>query len=163
MKMNTKIQLPKINLYTDYDLYEEEEFHGLVPVLNKSKKKNKVSVRKIAEFFRREFNYDFVQFSEYDDDNYYAYLILPRCYVEEVIGAMCFRWREWEDAPPSWALQWVWLHPYFRNQGLLTSHWPDLKRKFGDFFVEGPLSSSMKGFLKKQEKLEMVKKGENHD
>ena len=64
----------------------------------------------------------------------------------DVVGACCFREREWIDAK-AWALQWVWLHPYARRQGVLASAWPHFRRRYGDFHVEGPLSPAMKGFL----------------
>jgi hypothetical protein len=65
------------------------------------------------------------------------------------VGACCFRWREWTNAPHSWALQWAWLHPDFRRRGLLTAAWPAFRTEFGDFHVERPLSEAMQAFLRK--------------
>lgn len=60
------------------------------------------------------------------------------------VGAACFRLRD-----EAWALQWVWLHPYFRRQELLSDAWPAFVREFGAFAVEGPLSDAMRAFLTK--------------
>lgn len=64
-------------------------------------------------------------------------------------GAVGVRWREWEDAPASWSVPWVWVHPYERRQGHLTEAWPFLLKMFPDPYVEPPLSSAMAGFLQK--------------
>jgi hypothetical protein len=47
------------------------------------------------------------------------------------------------------SLHWVWLHPYFRGRGILKSHWNTLRDHHGDFHIEHPLSTAMKGFLLK--------------
>jgi hypothetical protein len=59
------------------------------------------------------------------------------------MGACCFRVRE-----AGWALQWIWLHPYFRDHGYLTAAWDAFRALFGGLYVEPPLSSAMAGFLK---------------
>lgn len=108
------------------------------------------AVYKMASFFRREFGYDFVQYGhegEEDDPKARAFLWFDFD-SDFVIGSCCFRWREWIDHPASWALQWIWFHPYCRGHGLLTKAWPVFKNHFGEFAVEPPLSSGMRGFLK---------------
>jgi hypothetical protein len=67
------------------------------------------------------------------------------------IGACCFRWRKWADAPPGWALAWVWFHPYERRRGHLTRAWPYFRARFGDFIAEPPLSPAMQAFMLKQQ------------
>ena len=61
--------------------------------------------------------YDFPQYIASDarhskDSEVRAYLWADGMALDErgrvpVFGAVCFRWREWEDAEPSWAAQWV--------------------------------------------------------
>ncbi len=46
-------------------------------------------------------------------------------------------------------MQWIWFHPYFRRQGLLTEAWPKFKEEFGNFCCEPPLSDAMETFLSK--------------
>jgi hypothetical protein len=119
------------------------------------------AVEWIAHYFRREFGYDFVQYSvderdedpgERDDSRDRAFLWANPTTLDgrgtvEAVGACCFRWRDYEDAPPGFALQWVWLHPYCRDRGTLTTAWPDFRERFGDFIVETPLSRAMASFL----------------
>jgi hypothetical protein len=110
-------------------------------------------VWRCAQQFRREFDYDFVQYGYRgrDDDLDHVAFVWPHpgtCPVL-VVGACCFRWREWTNAPHGWALQWAWLHPDFRRRGLLSAAWPAFRTEFGDFHVERPLSEAMQAFLLK--------------
>src|SRR5205807_1009528 len=101
-------------------------------------------VQRFASYFRSEFGYDIVQYSATEKTTYSAYLIAnpdywhPRTWV----GACCFRERSSGNA-----LQWIWMHPFWRNQGILRANWPTLKKYHGDFVVEGPLSPAMENFL----------------
>jgi hypothetical protein len=107
-----------------------------------------------ARYFRREFRYDFVQYSEREEEpsaraflwHAWEYDMRHRA---EVWGACCFRWRTWQASAPVWALQWIWLHPYLRNQGLLSATWPYFLKRFGWFDVEAPYSPAMRAFLSK--------------
>lgn len=124
--------------------------------------KYRKAAEKIAKFFRREFEYDCLQYTaneqdywrrDYTKDKVFIWTT-PTNYEEyknTVIGAAVFRWREWKDAPAGYALAWVWFHPYERNKGHLKKAWPHFKKLFGDFHVEGPLSQAMVGFLKSVE------------
>lgn len=112
----------------------------------------------IAYFFRREFEYDFVQYSAWEneeDDDHRAFLWTSSMTLQDdkvtVIGASCWRWREYTDAPHAYALQWIWLHPYERRKGHLSKSWPYFQKRFGPTFqVEHPYSDGMKQFLTKQ-------------
>jgi hypothetical protein len=114
-----------------------------------------------AYYFRREFGYTIVQYSslETGDDGHRAYLWTdPTCLndgKQTVCGACCFRFRRWSNAPKdfpdeSYALQWIWLHPYLRRKGLLTKAWPYFLKRFHPFVPEGPFSPAMEAFLRKQ-------------
>lgn len=117
-----------------------------------------------AVYFRREFRYDFVQYSVEDDganlDHMVAFLFYEHDWATKntAYGGCIFRYRcNWTNVDPHWALQWIWLHPYERGRGRLTNVWGYFEEKFGNFVVEEPLSSAMKAFLDK-------KKGKyNHD
>ncbi|MCC3407861.1 MAG: hypothetical protein JGK17_20160 [Microcoleus sp. PH2017_10_PVI_O_A] len=125
-----------------------------IKVTTKSPKTYRKAVYLIAQFFRREFGYDFTQYGyegEETDPNSVAFLwIHPEAegYSKEFkvpcIGACCFRLR-----PSGYGLQWIWLHPYLRRQGLLSDTWPEFINEFGKFSVEHPLSDAMKAFLNK--------------
>jgi hypothetical protein len=120
------------------------------------------AVFQCARYFRHEMRYDFIQYGQdgrETDPDHVAFLwpdpqALRFAGNDDVlvpaVGAGCFRWRQWQDAPHGWALQWLWLHPYQRRQGLLTAAWPAFRDEFGDFVCEPPLSDAMKGFLAKR-------------
>jgi len=125
----------------------------------RSPKPHRKAVFQMALYFKREFKYDSLQYG-YDgnetDELHVAYLWIHPDFINfsdefrvPCIGATCFRWRKWKDTPPGWAMQWIWLHPYFRRKGLLKASWPKFKEEFPDFICESPLSESMISFLKK--------------
>lgn len=102
-----------------------------------------------ARAFKREFHYDFVQWGsgrrDEDPDVHGILLDMPD---GRIAGACAFRWRENENLPaPFWGLQWVWIAPPFRRQGVLSSRWEMMRERFGDFLVEGPVSEAMQAFL----------------
>jgi len=115
-------------------------------------------VERFAIYFRREFEYDFQQFEATEkpkaENSYAAYLFAnepnwdPRVWV----GACCFRWRKFEDVGHQWAMQWMWLHPYFRGKGILSHSWDKFHELHGNFFCEPPFSRAMTLFLRKQAK-----------
>lgn len=159
--MTTKIILPKYKRWgakwKNHELITQILFQDASLVKSDSPMKDKKCVYKMACFFRREFNYDMVQFCEYDKDNYEAYLFQDYNNPDEVYGACCFRERNYKDSGKMWALQWIWFHPYFRSKGNLKRHWPFFLERYGNFHVEGPLSVNMFEFCKKYHGMEMNK------
>ncbi|WP_192250419.1 GNAT family N-acetyltransferase [Mesorhizobium silamurunense] len=99
--------------------------------------------------FKREFSYDFVQWlSPKEDDDPGVQGVLFSNPDDVIVGACAFRIREHEGK--SWrGLQWIWIAPKFRRSGILTARWAELRRRFGDFHVEGPVSEAMQAFLRK--------------
>jgi hypothetical protein len=158
------IQLPRITdgIAPDDELGDELALDGicscpndLLAVTTRSPKPHRRAVWQLATYFRREFQYDCVQYGHLGNENdatARAYLWLgpdsgggdSKCYT---IGACCFRWREWENMPPMWAMQWVWFHPYGRRQGKLRNAWSYFRARFELFDVEPPYSQAMKAFL----------------
>lgn len=114
------------------------------------------SVRKCAEYFRREFNYDFVQ---YDVDSHsigriilayrkpFVFDDLSLRYI--IIGAMAFDQHRHENGAPYWLMTWAWLHPYCRSKGILSGSLPKLEQLLGKFEIDPPYSPSMVCFIKK--------------
>ena len=121
----------------------------LLPVSPNSPIMLRKQVQEFAFYFQREFDYDFVQYLAKEKTSYSAYLIAnqdfyrPRMWV----GACCFRERSSGNA-----LQWIWIHPFWRNRGILKASWPALREHHGNFAVEGPLSPAMESFLLKYNK-----------
>ena len=99
--------------------------------------------------FQREFKFDFIQWESLkgDTDPYVrGYLFVMPSSV--VVGACALRWREHEERF-FWGLQWIWISPGYRRKGILTRHWPALRKSYGDYFVEAPVSDEMMSFLEK--------------
>lgn len=65
------------------------------------------------------------------------------------VGGCCFRPRP-ED-PSKWLLTWVWFHPFFRRQGLLSAAWPYFRTRFPQFVVGPPYSREIVAFMEKKE------------
>jgi hypothetical protein len=120
----------------------------------RSNRSRRRAVYRLADCCRREMGYalQYGYGGEEDDPDHVAFLwVHPECvgmsweFRVPCVGACCFRLRE-----EGLALQWVWLHPYFRRRGLLSGAWPGFVREFGDFAVEGPVSEAMQSFLAKR-------------
>ena len=116
-------------------------------------------VERFAKYFQREFRYDFQQFEatekiEKHKRPYAAYLFPnePNRYPRVWAGACCFRWREPKDFEPRWAMQWMWLHPYYRGTGILSRAWERFHVLHEDFMCEPPFSPAMQAFLRKRGK-----------
>ena len=98
----------------------------------------------IATMFKREFGCDFVMWESSGDDGI-GFIITDR--EGRAWGGCALRWREWSNAAPSWALQWIWVAPAYRRQGLLRETWGMLTRNFRGVIPEWPYSPAMARFL----------------
>jgi hypothetical protein len=101
--------------------------HGLVPVRVVAPILSRKAVYSCVLFFRRELGYNFAPYAIREDDwHSRAFLWVSDPDLRNrhnVWGACCFRWREYKNTDPLWAMQWAWLHPYARNHGLMTQAW----------------------------------------
>jgi hypothetical protein len=135
---------------------DRSKYHGMHRVqIRLVSRKSPVTMRRatetLARYFQREFGYDFLQYSEDErgDSRDRVYLwTRDDCMFHSAVGAACFRWRDYSNAPHGLALAWIWLHPYLRRQGILSAHWEYFRARHGDFYVETPLSPAMEAFLK---------------
>ena len=131
-------------------------------VLPASPKTMRRRVEKIGRYFQREFHTDGPPFlaSEVPGDldyiRYEAYLFLEEARARHTeqnplryraVGAACFRWQEWTNAPAGWEFSWVWLHPFSRRRGHLSRAWPAFDSKYGGFHIGQLLSRDMEAFL----------------
>lgn len=123
------------------------------PITQKTPVKYRRAVHRCAQYFQREFGYDFVQYGfegRDPDPSHRAFLWTgASSHPYTVIGACCFRWREYRSSPHAYALQWAWLHPYERRKGVLTACWPFFVARFGEFSIEAPHSPAMQAFIRK--------------
>lgn len=125
--------------------------YDAVAISDRANKSARSAVYRFAKYFRRELGFDFVQYADpknRDDgpEKCQAFLFMFR---KIAFGAAVFRFREWKDSAPCWSLAWIWMHPYFRGQGILKNAFPVFRERFGNFHIEHPLSSTMEGFLAK--------------
>lgn len=116
---------------------------------------------KLARYFKVEQRMDVPQY-EFEDDGVdfpfegFILLELARDLLQEdkpaplrVFGGGCFRRRTFKN-DEIWVLDWVWIHPFFRNRGKLSERWDEFKQRFGEFQVEPPISPAMRQLLQKK-------------
>jgi hypothetical protein len=92
-------------------LYRETQVdipHGVVPVRVVAPIALRKAVYSCALFFRRELGYDFIPYAIREDDwHCRAFLWVSHQDLtnrHHVWGACCFRWREYKDVDPLWAM-----------------------------------------------------------
>jgi len=108
--------------------------------------------------FKRDFGYDFVQWPSIStrarlDSRWVGYLFADS--TGAIDGACAFH-RDQEQ----WSLHWAWVRPERRRHGLLAARWPHFLERFGDFWIEHPLSDAMLAFVTRYatpKQLEMIR------
>ncbi|KAA9384117.1 hypothetical protein [Neorhizobium galegae] len=100
-----------------------------------------------ARVFRREFGYDFVQWSFEHDPDAVGFLFSDQ--EARIVGACTFRPQQESTVRP-WRLDCIWLCPDARRSGLLGRLGGRFRQRFGVFNIEPPISEAMKAFLIKQ-------------
>lgn len=95
--------------------------------------------------FCREFEYDFVQWNpKKRNDGAVGFVFADdtgRFGRGAPVGGCAFRLRESE-----WTLDWIWVIPAMRRQGVLSRRWEHFRQRFGEFRLQTPLSDAMKEF-----------------
>jgi hypothetical protein len=148
-KINPESKISPWDILLSQHVHPALEMHHISP---RSAIGARKALEKLAYYFRREFQYDFILYHSAApmDPRDRAFLVTWQYHDHRAaIGAIVFRWRKYEDAPHDLALQWLWLHPYLRRHGLLSTCWPSLREPLGDFYIEGPTSRAMADFLTK--------------
>ena len=115
------------------------------------------AIEQLAYYFKREGQFDFVQYSAYEDKNNKnseVYVWVDEGWEDLFLtGAINFRFKGDIGQSKNWEAEWVWIHPYYRNQGLLSGAWKEFEKKYGKGFrCEPPISKSMEAFLNKVNK-----------
>lgn len=105
-----------------------------------------------ARAFRREFRYDMVQWDGSNErrasERWHGYLFAGNS-NGTIAGACGFYHEESGQEAGQWGLHWIWLAPKFRRQGILKAHWDYFLSRYGDFYIEHPISEAMQGFIRK--------------
>ena len=115
-------------------------------------------VYRIANYFKEELNYDSIPFDQFGLQHikYQAFLFEEKAMDLELIdgdfhhriyGACLFSEYILAEEDNMWKLEWIWIHPYFRNRGKLSKYWNEFEAKFGDFLIGSPISNDMAKFL----------------
>ena len=109
--------------------------------------------RKLLTQIYRAFNFEtravgaLIDFETVDIDLYTkTFLILDE---QLVVGGGSFYLHQYEEAV--WCFQWLWLHPAYRRLSIYKSLHIYLRKKFGRFYAEPPLSREMSSFLRKHD------------
>jgi len=142
------------------DLPVSEKYHSYNNTISIDKNSENhlcKEVYKFAKYFKEELNYDRVPFSPSCmlQDEYKALLFTERAYdlfkkdpmPYRLYGVCLFTKIKFTDAE-YWVLEWIWLHPFFRNRGNLKKNWKKLEEDFGNFLIREPISNDMDNFLK---------------
>lgn len=118
------------------------------------------ALEQFARYFKLEFHYDDIQYYADEHDEECIGFLFTESALDIITedhkqmptrcsGGCCFRREQFEDGC-KWVLFWVWIHPFFRNRGILTKHWKKFLEQFGEFIIEQPLSDAMRSFLEKK-------------
>ena len=119
------------------------------------------AVETIGKYFQREFRFDFRPYrTSWHDPTNVVFVWIGEDFdwsgnkKAVVFGACEFDTDKASSNGDDRYLAWIWLHPYYRQRGLLAGAWPYFKGRFGDFGIERPLSSGMRAFLRSMQKRE---------
>ena len=121
------------------------EYGEFVPVRFHSPQWMHKRLYRIAQMLQRENGYDFVMWDMRRDDGD-GYIFTDA--AGRALGGFAVRWCEWTDWPDSWVLQWIWVAPPHRRQGLMRRAWAMLTANYPDILPERPFSRSAAKFFK---------------
>ena len=110
------------------------KFERYVPLTSQSPTWMNRRLYWIARVLHRENNYDFVMWTESGCDGQ-GFILTDS--DGRALGGCAVQWGEWSDVPACWVLQWIWIAPSYRRQGLLRDTWSMLTAKY-DGIVPGP-------------------------
>jgi hypothetical protein len=133
-----------------------EQHTMLYPITKKTPRSARKATEILGYYFRRKFGFDFppYQADDHGDERDRIFLLTQErdWDTDYAVGVIAFRWRKNADAPGRLVLSWVGIHPFLRRQGILTTYWEGLRKCYGHFTVEPPLSKAMQAFLKKMDR-----------
>jgi hypothetical protein len=108
-------------------------------------------VFEIAQALKRDEGYDFTQWSETGEqarsNQTHAILFVEPAGI--VIGAAAFSFMAWENHPPGWHMNFVWIAEPWRRRGQLSRRWAGFRERYGAFTLDHPLSEAMESFATK--------------
>ncbi len=129
---------------------------GVYMLTSSSEQTEKNALEQFAHYFKNEMHFDNIQYEANNhDSNCIGFLFTENAMdivtdEHTTMPSRCIGGCSFVKIDKDWVLCWVWLHPYFRKKGILSCHWKNFFSRFGDFYIEAPISASMKCFLAKQ-------------
>ncbi|MGF7218634.1 hypothetical protein GGR92_004813 [Spirosoma lacussanchae] len=132
--------MSRYDIITPKLLTHHKLMDGYMLVDIQSYQSQRKAVEAFARYFRREMHYDFLQYN-YKAPAGEAYLFFMNV---EPVGAVHFLQNE-----SGWYLNWAWIHPYARGEGLIQKAWPSFVQRYGTFAISLPISPAMKRLLAK--------------
>jgi hypothetical protein len=105
-----------------------------------------------ARYFHREVDMHAVPPYEIDegvDEEHKNTYILMR--DNQPLGAFCMRKQYYKHAIETWALDWVWIHPYARGKGFMDLIVKLLDEEYDNWFLSTPLSPAMQAYVRTHE------------
>ena len=120
------------------------EFGHYVPVTSQSPTWMNRRLHWISRVLHRENNYDFIMWPESGCDGQ-GFILTDS--DGRALGGCAAQWCEWSDAPACWVLQWIWIAPPYRRQGLLRDTWSMLTAKYDGIIPDRPYSPEAARFF----------------
>ena len=99
---------------------------------------------RIARALRWENNYDYPMWSESGCD---APGFILTDSDGRALGGCAVEWGEWSDVRARYVLQWIWIAPPYRRQGLLRDTWSMLTAKYDGILPAPPYSPEAARFF----------------
>ncbi len=120
------------------------KFGRYVPLTSQSPTWMNRRLHWIARVLHRENSYDFIMWPESGGDGE-GFILTDS--DGRALGGCAVQWCEWSDAPACWVLQWIWIAPPYRRQGLLRDTWSMLTTKYDGIIPDRPYSPEAARFF----------------
>lgn len=129
-----------------------------------------IALAKVAKYFQREGGYDFCTLFNYGlmylNPHRERIVFFSEFFQDEDSKDFTFKYMIYGVArfirdEDFWSLDWVWLHPYKRNKGILSQAWSSLQKEFGDFTVIQPNSAVRRVIQKHRQTVQLTYGKEN--
>jgi hypothetical protein len=120
-----------------------EEDGTFVPVSSSGSSSGRLY--QIARMLMRENGYDVPPWDEKENDGH-GYLIVD--YEGRALGGTAVCWQEWTNSPACWVLDWIWIAPPYRRQGMMRKTWEMCREKYPGIIPRPPFSAAAKAFFR---------------
>ncbi|MEZ8158056.1 MULTISPECIES: hypothetical protein [Vibrio] len=138
---------------------------GIIKVTPSSPQDERDALEQFARYFKQEKRYIGIQYeANSHTSNTIGFLFTENAmdiedeeYFQQGMPTRCSGGCTFQIVDDVWVLCWIWLHPFYREQGVLSTHWNTFVSDMGNFSIESPISNSMEHFLKKHPNHKVIK------